>query len=311
LSDCGFFITFATMKDISVELDIPFHYLKKEDFLDTAHKAEGLIPLNGIMLVAVCNNGHVTVDIDGRVYEVVKHDIFVLAPSSFAHVIEISDDFDATLIHFDFDFYSQIANGVLDMSLQIYMSSQLHKSLSDSQYDLIMQLMQSVYDRIMKAETEFLNTPSQIRDTRGTVLRELLISMGRSMAYEILNVYMANVEFETRKLSRQEAILREFFTAVYEHYKEHRELAYYADKLFLSPRYLASIVKKTTGKTPSEWITERVMSDAKQLLAYSEKSIKQISQELNFPNQSFFGKYFRHQTGLSPLEYRRKRGTVS
>ena len=81
-------------------------------------------------------------------------------------------------------------------------------------------------------------------------------------------------------------------------------MAFYADLLCVTPSYLSVVVKEKTGKTALQWINDIVMSDARQLLLYSDQSIKEIVATLGFPNQSFFGKYFKQHTGKSPKRFR-------
>jgi AraC-like DNA-binding protein len=76
--------------------------------------------------------------------------------------------------------------------------------------------------------------------------------------------------------------------------------------LSLTPKYLSQIIKASTGKSANEWIDEYVMLEAKALLKSTTMTIQQISDELNFPSQSFFGKYFKRCEGVSPKEYREK-----
>ena len=88
--------------------------------------------------------------------------------------------------------------------------------------------------------------------------------------------------------------------------KKSESVSYYADKMFLTAKHLSTVVKEISGKTAGEWIDSLVVLEAKALLKSSEMSIQEIADELHFANQSFFGKYFKHHTGMSPKEYRRQ-----
>ena len=104
--------------------------------------------------------------------------------------------------------------------------------------------------------------------------------------------------------SRQESICSEFIDVLSHNYKEQRDVAFYADRLCITPKYLSQIVKDKIGKTASEVIEEYVIEESKALLISTTMTIQQISDELHFPSQSVFGKYFKRVTGLSPREYR-------
>jgi AraC-like DNA-binding protein len=91
---------------------------------------------------------------------------------------------------------------------------------------------------------------------------------------------------------------------LFEHFKEAKDVSFYADKLCVSPKYLSSLVKQMVGKPAKDCIDYCIIMESKVLLN-SSYTIQEISQQLNFPNQSFFGKYFKKHTGISPLNYRR------
>ena len=100
-------------------------------------------------------------------------------------------------------------------------------------------------------------------------------------------------------------ISRAFLKMVKDNFRSERQLKYYADMLCITPRYLSRVVKDTTGSTAADWIERYVVLEARALLKSTDMTIQQISDYLNFPSQTFFGKYFKRRTGLSPKEYRR------
>ena len=107
--------------------------------------------------------------------------------------------------------------------------------------------------------------------------------------------------------SRKEYIFERFYESLVESYQSERSVKFYADQLCLTPKHLSGVVKEVSGKTVGEWIDELVILEAKALLNSSSMNIQEIADRLNFANQSFFGKYFKHYTGMSPKEYRKSR----
>ena len=105
--------------------------------------------------------------------------------------------------------------------------------------------------------------------------------------------------------SRQEEIFTKFTELLERHHKKEREIAFYADKMCMTSKHLSQVIKDYTGKTALGIIEEYVISEAKSMLLSTTMSIQQISDELKFPSQSVFGKYFKRVTGKSPTEYRR------
>jgi AraC-like DNA-binding protein len=106
--------------------------------------------------------------------------------------------------------------------------------------------------------------------------------------------------------NKHEEFVDRFLELAEKHYKTERQSGFYAEKMNLTPKYLSQIIKANTGKSANDWIDEYVMLEAKALLKSSKLTIQQISDELNFTDQSFFGKYFKRIEGISPKEYREK-----
>ena len=121
--------------------------------------------------------------------------------------------------------------------------------------------------------------------------------------------YGASVDFhnlsDNKKMSHHEILVEKFIRLIESHHKQERGLEFYAGKLCITPKHLSKVVKETSGKAANDMIDEHVALEAKALLKSTNMTIEQISEELNFPSQSFFGKYFKRITGLSPSEYKR------
>lgn len=104
--------------------------------------------------------------------------------------------------------------------------------------------------------------------------------------------------------SRRDELLLQFTKMVSENYKEHRKVSYYADKMCLTPKYLSTIVYEVGGRYARDIIAEFVICEAKRCLLNTSMTVQEISDYLHFSCQSFFGKYFREHTGMSPQAYR-------
>jgi AraC-like DNA-binding protein len=108
------------------------------------------------------------------------------------------------------------------------------------------------------------------------------------------------------KMSHHETLVDKYLTLVQKHFKEQRGLEFYADKLCVTAKHLSKVVKATSGKASNDWIDEHVVLEAKALIKSTNMTVEQISEALNFPSQSFFGKYFKRVTGMSPRDYKVK-----
>ena len=105
--------------------------------------------------------------------------------------------------------------------------------------------------------------------------------------------------------TRSKIVLEDFLLLVRDYHTKERSLSFYADKLYLTPKYLSKLIKSVSGKSAHEWIDSFVILEAKNLLKYSDMSIKSIVYDLNFPNQTTFYRFFKTKTGMTPSEYRK------
>ena len=111
---------------------------------------------------------------------------------------------------------------------------------------------------------------------------------------------------EKKQKTHSELLIDKFLHLVQVNYKDERRLEFYADKMCITTKHLARVLRETGNKSPNEIIDERVVLEAKALLKSTNMTIQQISDELNFPQQSFFGKFFKRIVGVSPKEYKFK-----
>ncbi len=118
---------------------------------------------------------------------------------------------------------------------------------------------------------------------------------------EVLNRY---VQTSYTPYTAGEQLFKKFIQMLQTDYPKDRRMAFYADKLSVTPKYLSAVCKKSSGQTASKLIDQYVLKDIEYLLKFSDKSIKEISMELDFPNISFFGKYVKNHFGASPKEVR-------
>lgn len=111
-------------------------------------------------------------------------------------------------------------------------------------------------------------------------------------------------EYPSKEHSHKEEIVENYMKLVRNHYQEERGVAFYADKMCLSAKYLSQVVKDITGKPALDWIDEHVITESKALLKSTNLSVEQISIRMNFLSTALFGKFFKRVCGLSPREYR-------
>ena len=109
---------------------------------------------------------------------------------------------------------------------------------------------------------------------------------------------------EARQSSRKKLIFDRFLEELRQHYATQRSVQFYADRLCLTPKYLSQVVHAVSGRHAGDWIRDYVILEAKALLKSGQYTIQQVSDMLNFANQSFFGVYFKKAVGCSPTVYK-------
>lgn len=140
------------------------------------------------------------------------------------------------------------------------------------------------------------------------IARHIVSSLTSALFYQLMAMVCSRIE-HTHKgqgtLQRNNYV-QDFMRLVHIYYNRERSVSFYASKLFISAKYLSILVKEATGRSAAQWIDIFVIMEAKNLLRYSGKNVQQVAYALNFSNQSSFGKYFKHLTGLSPTEYQKQ-----
>lgn len=137
--------------------------------------------------------------------------------------------------------------------------------------------------------------------------REIMVSFLRTMLLMVCEELLRHEDMalntDTSSIHDKE-IFNQFLQLLSSQKQKRQRVAFYADQLHITPKYLSSISKKVSGKNPMRWITESTMQDCYSLLKDTDMSIKEISNKLGFPNSSFFSQYFREQANVTPMEYR-------
>lgn len=280
------------------KLHLPFEITQATaNFLEEIFNDFCVIDFVGVFF---CMQGYIEVSIDYKQYSISKGDMFIYTPSLYVHIIHYTDDFSGIAIRTDYNYVIPLMNKVIDIRSQLLLRDNPCFSLTDKQYSIIKQQIMSLWNRMEQEKN------SEIDKQRGKIITELIMSQGATLFYELINICFISHKLEPIEQDRSGIIFQKFMISLYHHYKVERNVAYYAREQYLSPSYFSVVIKQKTGKTVSQWIIELVTVEAKQLLQYSNISIKEIAVYLNFSTQSFFGKYFKKYVGISPMSYRKQ-----
>lgn len=149
-----------------------------------------------------------------------------------------------------------------------------------------------------------LNTDSEYRNDSVSYLLTSIFYLIGGMLIKRLSAEAENDEKPTS--NRHKKVFEMFVDLVEKFHNKERSVSFYADKICISPKYLSQIIKKVSGYSAPEIINKYVILEAQHMLRHTDLSIKEISDQLNFPNQSFFYKYFKMHTGCTPNSYRQQ-----
>lgn len=281
---------------------------KTNELNATPHRQSDLIPISFDELVAnddanlciapdqltiiLCTGGRKELQINFADYTLTPGSLAFLYSNSMWRPLATSSDFEA----YYFSIQGNSAkewNAFIDLdtvfSLSSYIAKHPHTQLSLDETQVMTQ-----YLNLLKSRYE--------ANAQAIIIRFIL----SAFTLELNRIFTAREKSDRSKISRQEDILWKFLTLLKQYHKEERTVNFYADKMCISPKHLSSVIKQMSHKTAHEIIADFVTMTAKRLLKTTTMSIQEISDELNFANQSFFGKFFKQNTGQSPSAYRRK-----
>lgn len=245
-------------------------------------------------IIGVGTEGETSVSFNLREYRLRKDSLFFFGSKNILQVTS-DENFKAHVIAITPDFLNRInidAKHLTPLFLQFAYHPCLELSSVESQ--TLRSFITLIEQEIEGPETRFSD------DIVSGLIAATLYKVG-----DILNHYLAeHPEMKHAVQNRAEEYFRQFMQLLGEHFKFERSVGFYARKLCVTPKYLTTLIKRVSGKSVSEWIDNYVILEAKTLLRFSDMSIQEVAYALNFPNQSFFGSYFRRLTGMSPSQYK-------
>lgn len=225
-------------------------------------------------------------------YVMAANDLLLLLPNSIGECLEISDDCRAAMIAFsNIDYIPKIE---LDKLLMQKVDVSNHYKVSLDAHDT--QEFVALYTQLWE----------KMENPRYSQFRTVIINSYVQIFFcNVLSiVLLQTMERAERPQNRSMQLYDRFIKEVRQHYARERSISYYADRLCVTPKYLSQVIYRVSGRYAGDWIRDYVIFEARALLKSGEYTVQQVSEMLHFPNPSFFGKYFKASTGLSPLKYR-------
>jgi len=247
----------------------------------------------GCILVALCLNGKAQYSVDTEEHLMHANDIIIISEGQITDSYMLSRDFRCVALMISTNFFNEIVKNVHEMS-SLFLFSRSHPVFRLSQEEV-----RTIIDylRILKKKVEETDHHFRI---------ETVQSLLTTVIYDLSNTIYRVQNISDKKRTRAESIFADFIKLVEQHYKTERRVSWYSQQLFISPKYLSETIRQVSRRTPNEWIDNYVTLEIRVQLKNSTKSIKEIADDLNFPNQSFLGKFFKEHVGVSPSEYRKR-----
>lgn len=248
----------------------------------------------------LCAGGEVTLSIQMNEYTL-KENTLLVAPTSVV-MFKHCRDCELYIMAFDSEFAVEMN---IDIKLVMPIISSLHTSA------VMRQLDASHTEQIKKSFASLCREYAGENSAQPEVSYYREMSMRHMYATIIFRLWefvaqVNKVEAAPAQKDRSGDYFKQLVNLLHENYRTERSVEFYANQMNLTPKHLSRVVRTYSGKSVHQWIDDFVVLEIKNLLKYSDLSIQQISYELNFPNPSFMGQYFKRITGKTPGEYRRE-----
>lgn len=231
--------------------------------------------------------------IDGNKYEIKPPSVFFMSPGQ-AHKIEFSSDIEGYIFIFTEEFY-------------LITQSNQNRLLEFPFFFTIRQdnppLVLNEKNDILFLERLFEKGISELKNGN-----DYSVNLLRSLLDLILTFCATHYKYEEKTLrtGKGHFVVKKFFQLVEENYRKNLSVTEYADLLAITPNHLTQTVNQLTGKTSSQIIKAKQVLEIKRLLVHSNLGVSEIAHLLNFHDQSYFAKFFKRETGISPIQYRSK-----
>ena len=242
------------------------------------------------LIITLNHSGSCHINFDMQPVDFYRHDIAVILPD---HIIGnglCSEDYSITVIIIARSLYEELIHRESFRGFLKY-KNRPNYHLNDEQYKQITTILAT-----LRLVVE-IDHPKRI---------ESIANMLDILFYALTDYRGEEVSDKEEK--RNTYIFNSFYDLLVDNYQQYHEIAWYAEKLFLTPKYFSSVIRQITGKSAAQWINEVLILHAKRLLyTRHDMNIQQIAFELGFKGNANFCRFFKDQTGLRPSEYRKER----
>lgn len=249
----------------------------------------------------LCTQGCGQITLDEQSYSLKKNDIFIYFPFSTLKINYRSDDLFGIVMTLDIENVQPLLTRIIDIDFVLYIRQNPVSVLSDEQVNNINNYI-GLYQKHLHLSKQF----AEKNQRRFWQLNNLqLNNIKNNLILQILMAYTTEEAGMKNIADRKDEIVRNFLQELPRNFIKQHEVGFYANQQYISMRYFSAVVKERTGMTPSQWIINTLVKEAKEMLTDSTLTVKEIAEHLSFPNQSYFGKWFKTHVGMGPMEYKR------
>ncbi len=243
-------------------------------------------------LIVYCSAGKAKLNVYEHTHWIEEKQLLILLPGQFVSFTEPSEDFSFVALVVSSSLFSDAISGFPRFSPHFffYMRSHFLYPLIESNIERLSILFDMIKEKMLSNET---------------YRKELITHLLRYLYLELFSVYERDSSLvNNRKDTRKEELANRFFALIMKHFKENKDVAFYADKLCITSKYLTMVIKEVSGKSAKDWIVEYIILEIKALLKNTNMNIQEIAINMSFANQSSLGRFFRKHTAMSLSQYR-------
>lgn len=246
-------------------------------------------------IVGTCTGGSAIFNVFSNKRQITENDLVTIFPYQLASINEISDDFSMVFLRIPKKMFMDTICGMYRPTLEyfFYMRQHFSSPLCKEECD---RFIHFCYILTFRVDSPFYY-----------FRRESIINLLRVFFWDIYVTYRNSPKsMKSIKYTLKERKMFDFFRLVIEFHTICRDVAFYAEKMGISAKYLTMLMTENSGRSAKEWIVEYTIIELKALLRDSDLEIKEIALRTNFQSNSVMTRFFREHTGMTPSEYREK-----
>lgn len=237
-----------------------------------------------------CRRGKARIEIDMQAYELTENTQILLLPGSIFNCTYASEDLSVSYIVFSDTLFREITSRLEPSFFQF---------LKEHPCIVIPEERVKPFIRLSFAMKDLYN--DRDNNFRLQIFKNFVQNFILDFYDKTRHLFLQK---KPKGMNRQEEIFKHFIQLIHKHCTTQRKVSFYASELFITPRYLSTVVQNVSNATAKSIIDRHVILESKALLQSTNLSIQEISNRLCFPDQSFFGRYFKKHTGVFPAKYR-------